>query len=98
MQNREYHFYVYILGSRSRNLYIGMTNNLRRRILEHREHRPGTHTGHYNIDRLLYFERFQYVRSAIAREKEMKEWNRSLKVELIERMNPTWDDLAADWS
>jgi putative endonuclease len=51
----------------------------------------------YNIDRLVYFERFQYVRSAIAREKELKDWNRARKVELIEKVNPTWEDLAADW-
>ena len=81
---REYQFFVYILGSRSRNLYIGITNHLRRRVAEHREHVPGRHTARYNIDRLLYFERFQYVRSAIAREKELKDWIRALKVALIE--------------
>ena len=97
MAGREYQFFVYILGNRSRNLYVGLTNNLRRRVVEHREHRPGSHTGEYNIDRLLYFERFQYVRSAIAREKELKDWNRALKVELIEKVNPTWEDLAAEW-
>jgi putative endonuclease len=94
---RKYQFFVYILGSRSRNLYVGLTNNLRRRVSEHREHTPGSHTAEYNIDRLLYFERFQYVRSAIAREKEIKDWNRALKVELIEKVNPTWEDLAAEW-
>ncbi len=94
---REYQFFVYILGSRSRNLYVGLTNNLRRRVMEHREHRPESHTGQYNIERLLYFERFQYVRSAIAREKELKDWNRALKVALIEKANPTWEDLAAEW-
>jgi putative endonuclease len=97
MPQREYQFYVYILGRRSRNLYIGLTNNLRRRIAEHREQRPGTHTASYNIDRLVYFERFQYVRNAIAREKELKDWNRTLKVELIEKVNPTSEDLAAGW-
>jgi putative endonuclease len=97
MAGREYQFYIYILGSRSRNLYIGLTNNLRRRVSEHREHRPGSHTGLYNIDRLVYFERFQYVRSAIAREKELKDWNRARKVELIEKVNPTGEDLAEDW-
>ena len=71
---------MYILGSRSRNLYVGLTNNLRRRAGEHREHRPGSYTAEYNIDRLLYFERFQYVRSAIAREKELTDWNRALKL------------------
>lgn len=97
MAGREYQFFVYILGDRSRNLYVGLTNDLRRRVAEHREHRPGTYTGRYNIDRLLYFERYQYVRSAIAREKELKDWNRALKVELIEKGNPTWEDLAAEW-
>jgi putative endonuclease len=97
MPEREYHFFVYILSSRSRNLYIGLTNDLRRRVLEHRQHRPGTHTARYNIDRLVYFERFQYVQSAIAREKELKDWNRALKVGLIEQVNPTWEDLAAEW-
>ena len=96
MPQREYEFYVYILGSRSRNLYIGMTNNLRRRVAEHREHRPGAYTAQYNIDRLLYFERFQYVRSAIAREKELKDWNRARKIELIEKVNPTWEDPAVE--
>ena len=94
---REYQFFVYILGSRSRNLYVGLTNNLRRRVGEHREGAPGSHTAEYNIGRLLYFERFQYVRSAIAREKELKDWNRALKVALIEKVNPTWEDLAKDW-
>jgi putative endonuclease len=94
---REYQFWVYILGSRSRNLYVGLTNDLRRRVGEHRAHVPGSHTGEYNIDRLVYFERFQYVRSAIAREKELKDWNRAMKVELIEKVNPTWEDLAAGW-
>ena len=97
MQNREYHFYVYILSSRSRDLYIGMTNNLRLRISQHREMRPGTYTAQYNIHRLVYFERFQYVRSAIAREKELKDWTREKKMVLIEKVNPTWEDLAASW-
>ena len=94
---RDYHFWVYVLGSRSRNLYVGLTNNLRRRVGEHREHTPGSHTAEYNIGRLVYFERFQYVRSAIAREKELKDWNRALKVALIETVNPTWEDLAEGW-
>jgi putative endonuclease len=97
MAAREYHFYVYILGSRSRNLYIGMTNNLRARVGQHRKKRPGSHTAHYNIERLVYFEYFQYVRSAIARETEMKKWTRAKKVALIEKVNPTWEDLAAGW-
>ena len=97
MSTREYSFYVYILSSRSRNLYIGMSNNIRTRIAQHRTHPEGSHTSHYNIQRLVYFERFQYVRSAIARETELKKWTREKKIALIEKVNPTWDDLAAQW-
>jgi putative endonuclease len=89
----EYHFWIYILSSRSRNLYIGVTNNLRHRTATHREKVPGTHTAHYSIHRLVYFEYFQYIRSAIAREKQLKHWTREQKIELIERTNPTWEDL-----
>jgi putative endonuclease len=95
MTAREYAFFVYILSSRSRNLYVGMTNNLRLRVTQHRQLREGTHTAHYNIHRLVYFERFQYVNSAIRRENEMKSWTREKKVALIEKVNPTWEDLAA---
>jgi putative endonuclease len=97
MGQREYAFYVYILSSRSRNLYVGMTNNLGVRIGQHREKREGTHTARYSIHRLVYFERFQYVRSAIQRETELKMWMREKKIALIEKVNPTWEDLAADW-
>jgi putative endonuclease len=97
MQPREYHFYVYILSSRSRTLYIGVTNGLRKRVLQHREKTPGSFTARYNIDRLVYVEHFQYTQNAIAREKELKDWNRAKKIALIESTNPTWEDLAADW-
>jgi putative endonuclease len=66
---REFHFWVYIMASRSLQLYIGMTNNLRRRVAEHKAHLPATYTSRYNIDRLVYFEHFQYVHNAIARER-----------------------------
>jgi putative endonuclease len=97
MQQHEYHFYVYILASRSRTLYIGLTNNICVRIKQHREKRPGSHTAKYNIDRLVHYEEFAYVLNAIAREKELKDWNRTKKVALIERENPTWQDLASEW-
>ena len=93
MPKREYHFWVYILSSRSRNLYIGVTNDLIQRITQHRERTPGSHTGHYSIHRLVYFEYFRYVNNAIAREKELKHWTRAQKIELVERVNPTWEDL-----
>jgi len=97
MANREYIFYVYILANRSRNLYIGFTNNIVARVLQHRELRPNTYTARYKITRLVYYERFAYVHNAIAREKELKDWNRQRKIELVEQANPTWEDLAGDW-
>jgi putative endonuclease len=91
---REYDFWVYILSSRSRNLYIGITNNLSGRLSIHRESRPGTHTARYNIHRLVYYEHFQYVLNAIAREKELKHWTRAQKIAIIESTNSTWEDLS----
>jgi putative endonuclease len=93
MPNREYHFWVYILSNRSHTLYIGVTNNLCARVAQHRQQSPGTHTAKYKINRLVYFERFQYINNAIAREKELKHWTRAQKIALIESMNPTWEEL-----
>jgi putative endonuclease len=97
MPPRQYHFYVYILASRSHDLYIGFTNNIFRRIAEHRTSPIKTYTAHYNINRLVYYEHFTYVLNAIAREKELKNWTREKKLELIQATNPTWQDLAHDW-
>jgi len=94
--HEDYNFWVYILSSRSRTLYIGMTNNLRRRITNHRNETPGTFTARYKITRLVYCEQFQYVNNAIAREKELKHWTRAQKIALIEAANPTWEDLMPD--
>ena len=93
MSRREYQFWVYILSNRSHTLYIGVTNNLHARIEQHRQQTPGAHTARYKIDRLVYFEFFQYVRNAIAREKELKHWTRPQKIALIESTNPTWEEL-----
>ena len=93
MSRREYRFWVYILASRSRNLYIGMTNDLRRRVATHRANVPGSHTAEYAIHRLVHWEYFQYVRNAIDREKQLKHWTRAQKISLIEQGNPTWEDL-----
>ena len=90
---REYHFWIYILASRSRNLYVGITNDIYARVSKHREAQPGTHTANYNIHRLVYFEYFRYVRNAIARETELKSWTRADKIALIQQVNPTWEDL-----
>ena len=89
-------FYVYVLASRSRNLYTGVTNNLYRRMVEHRGEAPGF-ASRYRICRLVHFETFRYVRDAIAREKQIKGWARAKKIALIEEKNPGWYDLAEEW-
>jgi putative endonuclease len=90
-------YYVYILASRSRNLYVGVTNELERRVYEHKQKVVPGFTTKYNIERLVYFEATEDVHSAISREKQIKGWLRSRKIALIESMNPTWDDLSASW-
>jgi putative endonuclease len=92
----DHEYYVYILASRSRTLYIGVTNNLPRRIREHREGTANSFTAKYKIHRLVYLERFQYINNAIAREKYLKHFTRQEKIALIEANNPNWEDLAAD--
>ena len=88
---------VYILGSFSGTLYIGMTGNLHKRVFEHKFHRIEGFTDRYDVDRLLYFESFDDPRKAIDREKQLKGWRRDKKVGLFERSNPQWVDLAKDW-
>ncbi len=85
---------VYILASRSRTLYIGVTNDLQRRMIEHRQGLVPGFTARYRIFRLVHFEQFANILDAIAREKEIKGWRREKKIWLIERENPTWQDLA----
>ena len=96
MRQEDYQFWVYILASKSRTLYIGMTNALRTRVMNHRKQISGSFTARYKITRLVYYEEFQYVNNAIAREKELKKWTRAQKIALIEAANPTWDDLMPD--
>ena len=98
MNKREYQFWVYLLSNRSHILYIGVTGDLRRRVLQHRKQTPGTFTTRHKLDRLLYYENFQYIDNAIAREKELKHWTRAQKTALIEAMNPTWQDLLPEES
>ena len=94
---RERRYFVYILASKSRRIYTGVTNNLLRRILQHKRGEIEGFTQRYKINRLVYYEQFQYVENAIHREKVIKGWLREKKIALIERDNPTWDDLAEDW-
>ena len=87
-------YYSYIMASRSRVLYIGVTNDLRRRVDEHKKAIHPGFTSKYRVNRLVYFEKFNWILDAIAREKELKGWKRSRKISLIESRNPTWEDLA----
>ena len=88
---------IYILGSLSGTLYIGITSNLHKRAFQHKFHRIEGFTDQYDVERLLYFESFDDVHKALAREKQLKGWRRSKKVALIEALNPHWLDLARDW-
>jgi len=90
-------YYIYILASRSRAIYIGVTGFLMARVLKHRSGEASSFTRKYKIHRLVYFEAFYSVAAAIARETELKKWRRQKKVALIVRENPTWKDLAAEW-
>jgi putative endonuclease len=88
---------VYIMASRSRVLYTGVTNHLARRVNEHKQGLTSGFTSRYRITRLVYFEEFADVRDAIAREKQIKGWTRCRKIRLVEGRNPSWRDLAGDW-
>jgi putative endonuclease len=90
-------YYVYIMTNRSSTLYTGVTNNLMRRVLEHRSGVSGSFTARYRIDRLVYFEETNDVNVAILREKQIKGWTRARKLVLINDANPAWQDLAAEW-
>ena len=92
---REY--YVYIMTNRSRTLYTGVTNDLARRVYEHKTKQIPGFTQRYNITQLVYYEATPDVRSAIEREKQIKGWLRAKKIALIESMNPGWRDLSQDW-
>ena len=93
----ERRYYVYIMTNQVRTLYVGVTNNLVRRVYEHKRKLVPGFTSKYNLTWLAYYEEISEVASAIAREKQVKGWRRSKKVELIESMNPRWKDLALEW-
>jgi putative endonuclease len=90
-------YYVYIMTNKSRTLYTGVTNDLQRRVYEHKQKLVSGFTAKYNISRLVYFEVTTDALSAIAREKQIKGWLRVKKTNLIESTNPEWIDLAEDW-
>ena len=87
-------YYVYIMASRKHGtLYVGMTGNLRRRAFEHKHGHVEDFTKDYGVSRLVYYELFDDPENAIHREKRLKEWQRSWKIQLIEKLNPDWRDL-----
>lgn len=88
---------VYIMSSVSRVLYIGVTNNLERRVYEHRHKLVEGFTKRYNITRLVWFESTSNIEAAITREKQLKGWLRARKITLIESTNPDWRDLSENW-
>ena len=91
-------YYIYILASQKNGtLYIGVTNDLERRILEHKQKINEGFTSKYDVNKLVYFESFQYINDAILREKRLKKWNRQWKINLIEEENKDWKDLSEDW-
>jgi len=91
-------YYVYILASkRNGTLYIGVTNDLERRLYEHRNNLIEGFTNKYNVHHLVYYEDVNDIQSALQREKQLKRWTRKWKIELIEKVNPEWRDLAEDF-
>ncbi|MEM9144069.1 MAG: GIY-YIG nuclease family protein [Bacteroidota bacterium] len=95
MSHEEQSYYVYILTNKNHTvLYVGFTNNLRRRIMEHCSRNHPGFTKKYNVHKLVYFEKSPYVNNAIQREKQIKKWNRRWKENLIHDMNPDWEDLS----
>ena len=91
-------YYVYLMASKSRTLYVGVTNHLRRRVHEHKEKLLKGFTSKYNISRLVHFEATNDIRAALGREEEIKAWRRQKKVALIEAANPEWRDLSDAWT
>ena len=95
---REYSYYVYLMANKTNSvIYTGMTNNLERRVYEHKHKLFQGFTSKYNVNKLVYFEEFDDVTQAIYREKQIKGWVRRKKVALIESKNPDWSDLSEDW-
>ncbi len=97
MPREERTYYVYIMTNIARTLYVGMTNSLIRRVLQHKQKTTPGFTSKYGLTRLVYFEQYDDVFAAIGREKQIKGWLRAKKLALIEEMNPEWRDLSAEW-
>lgn len=95
---KEHNYYVYILTNKNNKvMYIGVTNNLERRVYEHKNKLMDGFTKKYNVNKLVYFEYTTDVYSALEREKELKKWRREKKNALVITENPEWKDLSAEW-
>jgi putative endonuclease len=94
---KDHEYFAYIVCSRTGTLYIGMTNSIYRRMLEHKRGEVEGFASKYHCDRLVYYEGFDDVHKAIGREKQLKGWKRAKKIVLIESKNPRWEDLAEKW-
>ena len=96
--SREHRYFVYVLTNKNdRVMYVGMTNDLERRLYEHKNKMLEGFTKKYNVSKLVYFEETSDVWAAIAREKEIKKWRRGKKDDLVNAANPNWKDLSAEW-
>jgi putative endonuclease len=94
---KEHNYCVYIVASQSHTLYIGVTSDLLKRVFQHKWKEHEGFSAKYNCDRLVWFEQYQDVTKAIARETQLKGWRRDRKIQLIEERNPTWTDLSREW-
>ncbi len=94
---RDHRYSVYILGSFTGTLYVGVTSDLRHRVWQHKQHALDGFTAQYDVTRLLYFEIYDRVGIAIRREKQLKGWRRGKKIALVEKSNPHWADLSREW-
>ncbi|MGA7676913.1 MAG: GIY-YIG nuclease family protein [Dehalococcoidia bacterium] len=90
-------YYVYIMASRSRTLYVGVTNDLVQRVFEHKNKLIEGFTKRYNVTNLVYYDIVNDVQAAIQREKQVKGWLRKKKIAIIKTMNPEWKDLSDEW-
>ena len=89
--------HVYLMSNSSKMIYVGVTSNLQRRVAQHKKKLIDGYSAQYNLFKLVHFEEFRDIREAIAREKQIKGWLRAKKVALINKENPRWKDLAAEW-
>ncbi|MGG6232050.1 GIY-YIG nuclease family protein [Tenacibaculum sp. SDUM215027] len=98
MYKTNHQYYIYIITNKKEGvLYIGVINNLERRIFEHKNKLVKGFSSKYNLDKLIYFEEYQFIEEAIKREKNMKKWKRAWKTNLVIKENPNWEDLAKNW-